>query len=101
MHAVVAVHIRSPHTVVVLLMHVMCAGGNKALAGKAGAIQALVSALQTHSRRLGIITAACNALQNLSRNSKRINNSGLRHDATAVYLSKHAGAVVLTAHACI
>ena len=76
----------------------MCAGDNQALAGKAGAIEALVSALQTHSRDVGAVTAACKALQNLSTNGKMTISVSvartLQHDGTAVHLYPH----LLSAH---
>ncbi len=48
----------------------MCADDNEALAGKAGAIEAVVSALQAHPGHVGAVTAACRALRNMSVNGE-------------------------------
>ncbi len=46
------------------------ADGNNALAGTAGAIEAVVAAFQAHSLDVDVVTAACDAMGNLSINGK-------------------------------
>ncbi len=48
----------------------MCAGVNTAIAGNAGAIQALVSALRFHFRNEGVVTTACLALRSVCVNGE-------------------------------